>query len=528
MIVEELVTKLGLEVDSTALATLEKFRAAVVNGLSGMNIAAVAAGGAILGMVHAVASAGDEIQNTSEKIGVSTQALQELKFAADQSDVTFDSLATGLKFLGKNAGEAAKGSKEALEAFAGISLRDAAGKLKTPDELLMSAVETFGAMKDPVLQTQKAMKLFGRSGTDLLPMLKKSKAELGAFMQDAHDLGVILDDETIEASGRFDQQLKRLRDSFKGLRNAFAAPFVGRFADMMEAAANGIKLARPFFRALSMAVADVGDRFAGMLGVVRRTFTAFSEWFSQTTLGKILAQVDGFKYLEAALIGLGVVFIATGLRAVAAWALAAAPFILLGMLIGFIVDELYNFIEGNDSLLGRLQKWADAIGPADEHPIVKVLRLGLSLLLDLSDPKKWDAFKDAAGKAFDWVAEKAKAKFAEVRKAIRDALLGPESVTTQEGTQTFEDFTQVGQIKRALGIGAAPLLRPSTPALSSVSPEVSRLYQQAEQDRAGIVQNLNVTVNGAGMTPEQAEAMVRRVVNEANAAAFAAVSGGEH
>jgi len=528
MVVEELVTKLGLEVDSNALATLEKFRNAVVGGLSTMNIAAIGVAGAFLGMVHSVAAAGDAIANTAEKLGVSTTALQELKFAADQSDVTFDALATGLKFVSKNAAEAASGSEEAAKSFAGIAIRNANGQLKTADELLLSVTDRFTEIKDPIKQTDLAIKLFGRSGTELIPMLKQGRKGIEEFISDAYDLGVVLDKDVIEASDRFDRQLKRLRDSFIGLRNTFAGPFVGNFADLMKDAADEIKKARDFVRSLSLAFKDLGSRLGGMVGIVRNIAAAFKGWFQDTGAGKVLDLVKGFKILEAVMIGLGVIAAVTAAETIASWLAAAAPFILLGALIGFIVDDIYNFIKGNDSLIGRIQKWAEAVGPPNEHPIVKMLRTALALLMDLSNPKHWQNFKDAAGDAVDFISEK-----------IRLALGGKKFVKNSRGIYMPEDAEVPSTPEQGGVFGQGGLLDTLGFKRKGYEEAVSKGYireANGPQTAPGIhlqappasfAPVTTININGSHLSGEELQSRVEDALNASYSKALPAVSGGE-
>lgn len=392
MIVEELVSVLGLEIGANALATLAKFKDAVTGGLAGLAGIGGVAAGAFIGVVASVAHLGDEIVNTSEKLGVAADVLQELRYAADQSDVSFESLTTGLKFLSKNAAEAAQGNEEAMKSFAGISLRNGEGGLKTADQLLNDIIADFENTKDPIEQSRLAMKRFGKSGLDLVPMLKQGPEAIKAFIADAHDLGVVLDKETLEASDAFDRSLKRLTSSFLGLRNTLGAPFVRLFADGMNAAANKVKTFQPHVKKLVAAIQDLWSRFKGVLGVMKAVGDKlFDFFFKGNLLGAIVGATDGLKIFEAVVIGLGAVLVATAVSAAASWMLAIAPFVLIAAVIGFILDDFNTFVEGGDSLLGRIIAWGDAVGDPEEHPLVKVLRKAVSLLFDLSDPKRWDA-----------------------------------------------------------------------------------------------------------------------------------------
>lgn len=531
MIVEELVTKLGLEVDSGALATLEKFRNAVAGGLSTLTAAAVGLGAAFVGIVGSTAHAADSMGDMADKLGVNAQALQELRVAAELGDVSFESLATGLKFVAKNAAEAAHGSTEAADAFKGIATHDANGKLKTADELLMSVAKRFETVTQPAEQTRLAMKLFGKSGADLIPLLKRGAAGILEFRKEAQELGVVFGDEALKNADDFGREMVRVKFALEGLRNTFATPFLGAFVEGVRLLVKGFKAARPAIAEVSAGFKDAGQRMGGMLGIVKQGINLFGEWFGDSSLGKILGQVKVIKILEAVLIGLGVIFVATAAQAIGAWLAAAAPFILLGALIGFIVDDIYNFIKGNDSLIGRIQKWAEAIGEPDEHPLVRMLRKALGLLMDVTNPKRWDEFKEAAGGAVDFVSEKIRLalggkKFTKTNPYAYGQLV-PEDYKPAEPEQggifgqggLFDRFGfQRRGFEDAVRSGAA-----TEPGMNKGGP--SGIHLQAPA--ASFAPVNNITVNASGMTPEQGQKMVEDALNASYSKAMPAVSGGE-
>ena len=396
MIVEELVTRLGIEVDTGALAVLEKFRSGVSNALMGLAAVAAGVGTAFVGAVSHAAHAADEMGDLAEKLGVNAEALQELRVAAELSDVSFESLTTGMKFLAKNAAEAAHGSAEAADAFKGIVTKDAKGQLLTADALLMNVAKRFESIKDPAEKMRLAMKLGGRGGAELIPMLNRGAEGIAAFRKEAQEMGVVFGQEALEQADEFGRELVRVKFAMKGLRNTFAVPFFKVFVNGVKLLVSVLKQLRPAITDISKGFADAGARMASVFGGIARTITVirnasgvFGDWLSH-----IFGGVQWIKVLEATLIGLGVVFVATAAAAIGAWLAAAAPFILLSALIGFIVDDIRAFIQGGDSVIGRIQKWADAVGDPNEHPIVKMLRKSVSLMMDFTDEKHWRDWED--------------------------------------------------------------------------------------------------------------------------------------
>lgn len=76
-------------------------------------------------------------------LGISTQALEELRYAAEKSGVAIDTLDDSMKELQIRAVDAKAGEGEAAEAFKkiGIKTTNAAGKVREPLELLSEVAD---------------------------------------------------------------------------------------------------------------------------------------------------------------------------------------------------------------------------------------------------------------------------------------------------------------------------------------------------------------------------------------------------
>src|SRR5690606_6443342 len=108
-----------------------------------VGFAAAAAGAAAAGAALAVAGkkaidAADAMSKTAQKIGVTTEALSRLNYAAGYSDVSLEQLSGGLQRLTKNLADVASGrgaqAATALQAL-GIKATDATGQLRAADEV---------------------------------------------------------------------------------------------------------------------------------------------------------------------------------------------------------------------------------------------------------------------------------------------------------------------------------------------------------------------------------------------------------
>lgn len=391
-VVEELIIKLGIEGDEkkiqNVMGSLEDL--AKVGAIIAGAFTAVAYGA--FHMVEAVATAADNAAAAAERLNITTQSLQSLEHAALMSDATTEGLANGLKFLGKNAAEAAQNGGEMAEAFAraGVKVKDGAGNMKGVDVLLNDMADAFqNKIPKGAEQTAMVMKIFGRTGLELIPLLNKGAAGIAELQRKAVELGVVMSTELIAAGAKFDDQMKELQASFTGLRNTIAGPFVEAFGEVLARLTKFIQMNRKL-------IATKLANFFKIVAGAANLFIDALEWLFESQ-----GRIDSVLFtLTTGLLGAGAAFvflkgqaIGSALATAAAWSAASIVFLLIGAFIALLADDLAVFVSGGDSMIGRLIAWTTAIDP-DDNQITKTLKLWLALLFDFTDPKKWQAVKD--------------------------------------------------------------------------------------------------------------------------------------
>lgn len=173
----------------------------------------------IISMVKSTADFADEMSKAAQKAGVTTEALSGLKYAADLSDVSFEGLQTGLKKLNVNLNEAANGSKSSVDTFnqLGISIRDASGNLKSADVILSQVSDVFQNLPDGPQKAALAVQLFGKAGSDLIPLLNGGSQGIAQLTKEAEKFGLVIDSKTAAAAEQFNDNMTRLQASAQGV-----------------------------------------------------------------------------------------------------------------------------------------------------------------------------------------------------------------------------------------------------------------------------------------------------------------------
>jgi hypothetical protein len=184
----------------------------------------------------------------SQKIGISVEDLGTLTQAAKLFRIDGDGLAKSVGLLSKAmAGfdnDENKGASLALQNI-GISAKTATGEMRPTVAVMLDIANVFAGMEDGAEKTALAMKLFGRSGKDMIPFLNQGAAGIRAMQEEAKALGLELDGNTAKAAERFNQNLTRLEGASRGLSQTLVTellPSLLRISDgLVEAAKSGDK-----------------------------------------------------------------------------------------------------------------------------------------------------------------------------------------------------------------------------------------------------------------------------------------------
>ena len=205
--------------------------------LPAMGIATLTAIASGLAMIakHSIDSA-DQLYKMSQKVGMSVETLATLKYAADLADVELEKLQTGLVKLSKNAVEAANGSGEAKSAFdaLGISVKNQNGTLKTSDQLLYEIADKFNGLSDGADKTAMAVKLFGKSGAELIPLLNAGSIEIKAMQDRAREMGLELSTGAAKDAEELNDKIRELKAEAEGFARTITMKLVPAMLDWVK------------------------------------------------------------------------------------------------------------------------------------------------------------------------------------------------------------------------------------------------------------------------------------------------------
>lgn len=243
----------------------------------------------VVSFVTDATHAQDEMGKMAQKAGMGVESFSALSYAVKLAGGDAQTLVTASKKLSENileSGRAAIGTTSMFSSL-GIAVKDSSGNLRATDQVLVDVAGKFAGMSDGAEKSALAVRLFGKSGLDMIPFLNQGKDGIQALTKEAEKLGLVISKDAFEASERFNDNLQRLSLASDGLKRSIgnnALPLMNYFTQsLVDARTGGGGLAdmiKEFTSQKSleqwaergaMALAFVADGLQGIGAVVKAT-----------------------------------------------------------------------------------------------------------------------------------------------------------------------------------------------------------------------------------------------------------------
>lgn len=208
----------------------------VVKGIMGaLAIKEVVSG--IWNLAKETAAAGDRIDKTSQALGFSRKAFQEWDYILAQNGASIDSLGASMRTL---QAAISANSGETAAALSQLGLSAAHLQSISPEEQFEEIVRALQKLPDGAKKSQLAMQLLGRNAQSLMPLLNSSAEATEELRQRAHDLGLVMSDEDIDASVAFGDALDDLNKTWTGIKQKFGVQVLPFLTKGLQTAADAL------------------------------------------------------------------------------------------------------------------------------------------------------------------------------------------------------------------------------------------------------------------------------------------------
>jgi phage-related protein len=165
--------------------------------------------------VKAFETTGKETLKLQRYMGGTAEEASRLGHAFAMSGIDSETSAKNIGILSKKL----VANDKAVKGM-GVSYRDANGKLKPMDKILPGIADKFQKMANGPEKTALAMKLFGKGGATMIPMLNKGSAGLKAMAAESDKLGTTLSGKDLEAVKQSTINKRKMAAAVKGLQIA--------------------------------------------------------------------------------------------------------------------------------------------------------------------------------------------------------------------------------------------------------------------------------------------------------------------
>lgn len=196
----------------------------------------------------------DALNKMSQKLGISVESLSALEYAGKLADVSLETLGIGMKKLSVGMAEMQAGTGDArvgLKAL-NIDVESTKGTLKSSEQVLFEIADRFADMEDGAGKTALAVKIFGKSGAELIPLLNQGAKGLRDNAEEARRFGLIISTQAAQAAEKFNDNLTRIKESGRALGIGIANDTLPWLTKMSEQMIEGTRIAGSFAGALRL------------------------------------------------------------------------------------------------------------------------------------------------------------------------------------------------------------------------------------------------------------------------------------
>jgi len=196
----------------------------------GVLIGLLGAGGIGL-LIKQSIEATNTLGKTADKLGVTTKALQEFRYAGELANIQTSTADMALQRFSRRLGEAAIGTGElkgTLDSY-GIAVTDSSGRTRSTIEVLGDLAEVTKNAHSSQEQLRIGFKAFDSEGAALVTVLKQGREAFLEMANEAQSLGIVLDITTVKNVEAAHDSMLKLGKLFLGMRDQIVGALAPAF-----------------------------------------------------------------------------------------------------------------------------------------------------------------------------------------------------------------------------------------------------------------------------------------------------------
>lgn len=186
------------------------------------------------GLADETAEYGDNIDKMSQKLGMSAKAYQEWGYIMEKNGSSVDTMSRSMRTINSAIEGYASASDETKQAYAQLGLTMSGLYAMDTDTRLNTIIKAFQKMPDGAKKSALAVKIFGQSATELMPLLNSSEEDVNALREEMERLGIIMSDDEVKAAAHYQDTMTKLNYTLRRVRQnigEMVMPTIDKWAD---------------------------------------------------------------------------------------------------------------------------------------------------------------------------------------------------------------------------------------------------------------------------------------------------------
>ena len=292
--------------EGTTKSRLGKMGGLIGKAAKAATAAFAAAGTAAIAAAFQTAKYGDEVAKTAPKLGISTDALQEMNYWAERNGLSSSNLERAIGRLNQRVGDGTAGSSKYVDALndMGVATLDVNGKVRETEDVFTDAIMALQGIEEPSMRSAAAAEIFGtKLARDLMPALQDTSLSIDEARAMAQELGLVMDGDALMAAERFQDSWADIKDQIGAFIREAAIPLMTFMADtVFPLISGGIRVLRGLFdafkegetnlegfgNAASLIGEGLGALFGRLLEAAQTMFGRIVDWLVSGGLESIL------------------------------------------------------------------------------------------------------------------------------------------------------------------------------------------------------------------------------------------------
>ena len=243
------------------------FTTFLVNPLLGVIDIARKAATALSDMVLSTVKEADSLAKLARSTGTSIEFLSGLRHAANIAGTSLESMRMAFSRMVMNMQSEDSAVFESL----GIQVRDASGQLRNAQTVFLEVADVLGSMDNQTERAGLALEMFGRSAQQLVPLLAEGGDGIRNLINEAGELGLVMDQKAGAAAERFVDAMDRLKGVWQGMKEKIAMPIFEALGPLLESLIPPLRIVADLLggiiKLLAAPITAVASLFQGQKGI---------------------------------------------------------------------------------------------------------------------------------------------------------------------------------------------------------------------------------------------------------------------